>query len=261
MVPRAGWCIVPNGDAYQEPSRCCTPKIRVLDSDGVCRGGLWRPVSRIDRRLWPAPPAADYSESLIVEAEPSSMILRYFAARQPDLSGSPECDDLFDHASYAVRCNASEAVDWLERHGYSPPDDLLRRAAREKGKGAGRPNVPSGGEPGRPPDADTQADANVAVGTTSAAPEAPPVTKRDRRAKWLAEAMLLVRDHPDWSDRGIARRVHMAPSALSRSREYQAAAAMARGDKSKLPRGHIKRDGATGRTDVEGYAGGEDPEG
>ena len=57
--------------------------------------------------------------------------------------------------------------------------------------------------------------------------QAAPTSKREERAKWLATAMLLVRDHPEWSDAEIARRVSKAPSTLSRSPEYQAAAAMA----------------------------------
>ena len=94
-----------------------------------------------------------------------------------------------------------------------------------------------------------------APSTSPAAPAVvPAVTKRQKRAKWLAEAMLLVSDHPDRSDRQIAKDVGKNPSTLSRSRVYQAAAALARGDTDKLKRGHITRDAETGLTDVEAYA-------
>jgi len=62
------------------------------------------------------------------------------------------------------------------------------------------------------------------------------------KGRWLADAMLQVRDHPEWSDAEIARQVRVNPSTLSRSPEYQAAAAMARGDKACLPKGQITVD-------------------
>lgn len=60
----------------------------------------------------------------------------------------------------------------------------------------------------------------------------PKPTRRERRAKWLAEAMLTVRDHPEWSDATIAERAGIDKSRLSRSPEYQAAARMARTPKT-----------------------------
>jgi len=54
------------------------------------------------------------------------------------------------------------------------------------------------------------------------------------RSIWLARAMLFVRDHPECSDRRIAARVGVSPSALHRSPIYQAAAALAREPK-KVP--------------------------
>ena len=67
-----------------------------------------------------------------------------------------------------------------------------------------------------------------------------------------------MRDHPDWSDAKIAREVGKHPSTLSRDKTYQAAAAMARGDKSDRRRGHIKVDSDSGQQDVEAYS--YDPE-
>ena len=65
--------------------------------------------------------------------------------------------------------------------------------------------------------------------------------------------MLLVRDNPGWSDAKIARRVNVDRSTLSRSKEYQMASAMARGDKTDRPEGHVKVDSETGKMDVEAY--------
>jgi hypothetical protein len=65
----------------------------------------------------------------------------------------------------------------------------------------------------------------------------PKPTRRERRAKWLAEAMLTVRDHPEWPDATIAEQVGIHKSRLSRSPEYQAAARMAR--KPRAPDGFV----------------------
>lgn len=81
-----------------------------------------------------------------------------------------------------------------------------------------------------------------------------PATRRDARARWLAEAMLLVRDHPDWSDRRIAECVGRNPGTLTRSKEYQAAAKMARGHRDQIVQGFIERDPDTGHTDVEAFS-------
>jgi hypothetical protein len=69
--------------------------------------------------------------------------------------------------------------------------------------------------------------------------------------------MLLVHDHPEWSDAHIAYQVNKNPGTLSRSREYQAAAAMARGDKADRHKGHITVDPQSGQRDVEAYS--DDP--
>jgi hypothetical protein len=49
-----------------------------------------------------------------------------------------------------------------------------------------------------------------------------------RRILWLAQAMLLVRDHPDWTDAAIAKAVGIDKSRLSRTPEYKRAAQEAR---------------------------------
>lgn len=63
-------------------------------------------------------------------------------------------------------------------------------------------------------------------------PKEPKPSRRARRAKWLAEAMLTVRDHPEWPDATIAERAGIDKSQLSRSPEYQMAAQMARSPKT-----------------------------
>ncbi|MDG2012399.1 MAG: hypothetical protein P8J33_02770 [Pirellulaceae bacterium] len=83
------------------------------------------------------------------------------------------------------------------------------------------------------------------------------LVKRELQEVWLAQAMLLVRDNPGWSDAEIARRVGKNKSTLSRSKEYQNAAAMARGEKDNRKRGHITVDPESGLRDIEAYS--DDP--
>ncbi|MCH2119213.1 MAG: hypothetical protein MK161_16100 [Pirellulales bacterium] len=102
------------------------------------------------------------------------------------------------------------------------------------------------------------ADSNTSEGgdETKATRPAGPTSRSEERAEWLAKAMLLVRDHPDWSDAEIARRVGKDKSTLSRSKEYRAAAAMARGVKDDRHRGHISVNPSSGLRDVEAYSDG-----
>jgi hypothetical protein len=53
--------------------------------------------------------------------------------------------------------------------------------------------------------------------------------------------MLTVRDHPDWTDGRVAKEVGCAGSTLSRSAQYQRAAAVARGTTDSVTRGHMVR--------------------
>jgi hypothetical protein len=71
------------------------------------------------------------------------------------------------------------------------------------------------------------------------------------RFEWLAKAMLLVLEHPDWSDAKIAREVHKHPSTLSRSREYKESAKMARVSIGQPPKGHITATASSKLRDVE----------
>lgn len=98
------------------------PRVRVLGVNGPA--GLWCPEQLHGDRWWPSPPTADHYESLYVSK--TGLALRYIQSKRPKITGSIERGDLFDSESYAMRCSAAEAVDWLQRHGYRPPDDLLQ---------------------------------------------------------------------------------------------------------------------------------------
>jgi len=108
--------------------------------------------------------------------------------------------------------------------------------------------------------------------TTATPPAVPPITnafienktgatalsasqnKAVKRAEWLATAMLLVKEHPDWSDAKIARSVSKDPGTLSRSKEYKVVARLARNTETNLPKGHIEVDKDAGTTNLEAIA-------
>jgi len=109
-----------------------------------------------------------------------------------------------------------------------------------------QPSGDSDSSPGVPPAAPSRAVSDVAPAAIK--------TRRDRRREWIAHAMLLVRDYPQWPDRAGATAVGVDPSTLSRCREYRAAAAIARQRAGVQPRGFVKTDAETGKRDVEAYA-------
>ena len=77
--------------------------------------------------------------------------------------------------------------------------------------------------------------------------------RKRRKLLWMAKAMCLVQDHPDWPDRRIAEEVGVHKGHLSRCRMYQAAAAMARGQ-GRIRQGHVNVDPETGeRLGVEAH--------
>ncbi len=63
------------------------------------------------------------------------------------------------------------------------------------------------------------------------------------KLEWLARAMLIVQEHPEWSDRKIADQVGKHPSTLSRSQVYRASAPLARGTRDSLSDGFRTKDG------------------
>jgi len=85
-----------------------------------------------------------------------------------------------------------------------------------------------------------------------------PISKEVKRVEWLAKAMLLVQEHPEYSDAEVARQVGKHPSTLSRNKTYQQAAAMARSSKKDRHRGFIEMDEDSGqRRGVVAYS--DDP--
>ncbi|MCC6425178.1 MAG: hypothetical protein IT435_00010 [Phycisphaerales bacterium] len=108
-------------------------KIRVYDSDGVFRGGLFKTHCYNARncRVWHAPPHPHFDESLIDIAghdnpcEPTSWY-RLQIAHVPDLIGPADHSDDFDANSKAYRITPVEAGAWLERCGFTKPTDLIR---------------------------------------------------------------------------------------------------------------------------------------
>ncbi|MBI2826539.1 MAG: hypothetical protein HYX69_17850 [Planctomycetia bacterium] len=134
---------------------------------------------------------------------------------------------------------ATDPDEWRRRsEQYAAVCDWLAGQARQSA-GATAPDVTVQGA--------TVQGANDRPGTSGEA-------KNATKAKWLAEAMILVREHPDWPDAEIARRVGKHKSRLSRSREYQTAAAFARGNKTDLPRGHVTVSADSGSRDVDAVA-------
>ena len=82
--------------------------------------------------------------------------------------------------------------------------------------------------------------------------EATPGNKRRHRTEWVAQAMLLVQEHPDWPDAKIAREIGVDPSQLvvKRCPEYQRAASMSRRTGRVRP-GTVSVDPDTGERTLE----------
>jgi hypothetical protein len=118
-------------------------------------------------------------------------------------------------------------------------DDLTDddAAGREQGKDAVSADRKATVPPGEP---------EPPVGQGPTKPRAP-------RYEWLAKAMLLVKEHPEYSDRRIARAVKIDPSQLTRSAEYQVAAALARAGAilERLGRIHAENHPATWQAERE----------
>jgi len=74
-------------------------------------------------------------------------------------------------------------------------------------------------------------------------------TRQQRGYKWLAEAMLTVSNHPEWSDATIATKVGIDKSTLSRSPQYRRAASMAR--TPRVPRGSVTMTDGGRKVDAE----------
>jgi hypothetical protein len=121
-------------------------KVRVFDSDGVYRGGLFKThaFTAMNCRYWHAPPHPTYTEHLVDIAglskpcrRDSWFLLRL--AKTPELSGPPDGRDNFDAASQAFRIKPEEALTWFQRNGFEPPTDLVRLLDRPKMRRLKRP--------------------------------------------------------------------------------------------------------------------------
>jgi hypothetical protein len=106
-------------------------KIRVYDSDGDFKGGLFKTKSfnAMNCRVWQGPPHPNYRESLIDIAGKGNPChegswFRLQIAAVPNISGPPDGSDDYDDNSRAYRIRASEAAAWLARHSFPVPDDL-----------------------------------------------------------------------------------------------------------------------------------------
>lgn len=134
-----------------------------------------------------------------------------------------------------VRRCLIDAIDWI---CLTAAPEAVSQSGDGSSQATHRPSEPgSNGQPDKPKQ-----------------PALPPADNTESRGMWLARAMLLVRDHPDWSNAEIARQVSKHPSTLARSLEYQVAAALARGSKADHLRGHIVADPKSGLRDVEAIA-------
>lgn len=76
-------------------------------------------------------------------------------------------------------------------------------------------------------------------------------TGQQSQREWLAKAMLVVQDHPEWSDRRVAQEVGKSPSTLSRNALYQQAAMRARQASSRPAVKGYKVRGKDGTAEVE----------
>jgi len=98
---------------------------------------------------------------------------------------------------------------------------------------------------------ETEGNRDVTIGSAGSPPKKEMNVKpRKNKLAWLGDALVLVREHPDWSDRAIARSVEVSAGTLSRSPEYQTGATLARGKKADRPAGY--RDSETGDFDAYG---------
>jgi hypothetical protein len=163
--------------------------------------------------------------------------LQPLKAREPDAA---------DQADEAEMMSVMVVKLWhaLRDVGDPPPEPqgvstiAAGRAALDLAKRwLGKEQAPPGGSQGTPP----------------AMPQK--MTRRERRALWMSQAMLMIRDHPDWSDKDIAMAVGINPSQLTPQRcpEYQAAKALAIKAREELLRGHVETDRDTGNRTVEAY--------
>ena len=86
------------------------------------------------------------------------------------------------------------------------------------------------------------------------------MNRRERRAYWMAQAMLMIRDYPDLTDKAVAEAIGINPSQLTPRRcpEYHAAKKLAIKAREEHLKGHVEIDRDTGRRTLEAYSA-DDP--
>jgi hypothetical protein len=127
-------------------------------------------------------------------------------------------------------------------------------------KGAGNGNVSSPSHQAVTKD-DALPGPAVPTSTVLAAPAnvspATPLGRKERRRRWVAEAMILIQEHPDLPDKKVAEIVGVHPSALSRCGTYQQAKRIAQ-QRQPPPAGHVDIDPDTRTRHLEAYTGEQD---
>ena len=136
---------------------------------------------------------------------------------------------------------------WVKHLG--PPS----QSAKAKVEGAANAPVVSKGAETRPDDTPKSESPPAENRTSPPETQDKAAVREFGKTKWLAQAMLTVQKHPEWSDATIAKTVGRDKSTLCRNKTYRAAAKMAR-ERSAPPRGHKNTE--TG--EIEAYS--ENPE-
>lgn len=101
-------------------------KLRVIQSDGMYKGGLLKYYGPNGEDVWRGRNGASSQEHLLHRN--SCWYLLCFALI-PDWSGSEKTDDLMDHNSYAQILTVEQAMKWCAGQIFEPPAVLCEAAA------------------------------------------------------------------------------------------------------------------------------------
>lgn len=121
------------GAASSARSKIKDMKIRVLDSDGKYRGGLFNTVvyDATNCRVWHAPPNPNYLEKMIdisgfnKPSYPGSWFMLRISKADIEDADRQGTNDYFAENSQAINLTPVETIRWFERNGFEPPEDLL----------------------------------------------------------------------------------------------------------------------------------------
>lgn len=98
-------------------------KVRVFNSDGIFRGGLFDTECSAAYRSWPGKPNSGFIEILYYLGY--GCWIKYQESRNPDYEYDDEGVPVFDKESQAYKITSSEAAKWFDREGLEMPQDLL----------------------------------------------------------------------------------------------------------------------------------------